>query len=143
MSIGLLVDYIVHILLRYFESKALTRVEKVKETLSSLGAAILSGGLSTLLAILPLAFSTSQIMRTVFIAFIGMITLGCSHGLILLPVVLSIVGPETTVSSEEANRFVAVKDEEGQKLSNVKTSIEGDEEIVQSNACEPKVIATC
>ena len=72
------------------------------ETLRTMGSAVLSGGLSTLLGIIPLAFSTSQVMRTVFITFFAMIALGVTHGLVLLPVVLSVVGPETTVSSNEA-----------------------------------------
>lgn len=97
MSIGLLVDYIVHILLRYYESSQFpTREAKVKDTLRTMGAAVLSGGLSTLLGVLPLAFSTSEVMRTVFVCFVAMVTLGCGHGLILLPVLLSCVGPEST-----------------------------------------------
>jgi Patched family len=61
------------------------------------GASILVGGLSTMLGVAPLAFSTSGVMRTVFISFCAMITLGISHGLILLPVLLSYCGPEVCV----------------------------------------------
>lgn len=65
----------------------------MKETLETMGASILVGGLSTFLGVIPLAFSTSAILRTVFTAFFAMVTLGLTHGLILLPVVLSLVGP--------------------------------------------------
>ncbi|CAB9519465.1 Pick C1-like protein 1 [Seminavis robusta] len=101
MSIGLLVDYIVHILLRYYESKGATREEKVKDTLRTMGSAVLSGGLSTLLGVVPLAFSSSQVMRTVFVTFFAMVAIGCSHGLIFLPIVLSYLGPEATVVPSE------------------------------------------
>ena len=96
VSIGLLVDFIMHVLLRYYESEAVTREEKVKDTLKTMGVSILIGGLSTFLAVIPLAFSTSVIIGTVFTAFFAMITLGVAHGLIFLPVVLSLIGPAMT-----------------------------------------------
>jgi len=66
--------------------------------LRTMGLAILLGGLSTFLGILPLAFSTSEIVHTVFMAFLGIVTLGMGHGLVLLPVILSTFGPEDQVS---------------------------------------------
>jgi Niemann-Pick C1 protein len=93
MSIGLLVDYAMHVLLRYFESPG-SRKEKTVEMLRTMGASILIAGISTFLGTLPLAFSTSEIFTTVFYAFLGLVTVGCGHGLILLPVVLSTIGPE-------------------------------------------------
>ena len=82
-----------HIILRYYESEGDTREEKVKETLRTIGASILVGGLSTCLGVIPLAFASSAILKTVFISFIAMVTLGVAHGLILLPVLLSYMGP--------------------------------------------------
>ena len=43
MSIGLMVDFIMHILLRYYESKQVIREEKVKDTLQVMGTSILIG----------------------------------------------------------------------------------------------------
>ena len=40
MAIGLLVDFLVHILLRYYETDGVTREEKVKETLRTMGASM-------------------------------------------------------------------------------------------------------
>eukprot|EP00549_Striatella_unipunctata_P007214 CAMPEP_0118691254 /NCGR_PEP_ID=MMETSP0800-20121206/10574_1 /TAXON_ID=210618 ORGANISM="Striatella unipunctata, Strain CCMP2910" /NCGR_SAMPLE_ID=MMETSP0800 /ASSEMBLY_ACC=CAM_ASM_000638 /LENGTH=867 /DNA_ID=CAMNT_0006589005 /DNA_START=310 /DNA_END=2913 /DNA_ORIENTATION=- len=93
MSIGLMVDYVMHVVIRYYESEKGTREEKVRDTLSTMGSSILIGGISTLLGVIPLAFSTSSIFTTIFVSFIGLVLLGCAHGLILLPVVLSMVGP--------------------------------------------------
>jgi predicted RND superfamily exporter protein len=92
MSIGVMVDYIMHILLRYFESCG-TRGDRVKETLSTLGASMLLGAISTFLGILCLAFSTSEILRSVFISIIGLIILGSLNGLVFLPVALALIGP--------------------------------------------------
>eukprot|EP00977_Amphora_coffeiformis_P018889 scaffold6781_cov204-Amphora_coffeaeformis.AAC.4 len=102
MSIGLLVDFILHVLLRYYECPG-NRHEKTVGMLKSMGSSILTGGISTFLGTLPLAFSTSVIFQTIFIAFLGLSTLGVGHGLILLPVVLSIIGPEDQVVRSAPN----------------------------------------
>jgi Niemann-Pick C1 protein len=96
MSIGLLVDYVMHVLLRYYESSG-NRKEKAVEMLRTMGSSILVGGISTFLGTLPLAFSSSEIFTTIFIAFMGLVTLGCGHSLILLPVILSTIGPEDQI----------------------------------------------
>lgn len=91
-SIGLLVDFIMHVLLRYYESTEKTREGKTRDALESMGSSLLLGGLSTFLGIMPLAFSTSQLLRSVFISYAGMIGIGLTHGLVVLPVILSLVG---------------------------------------------------
>jgi Niemann-Pick C1 protein len=101
MSIGLLVDFLMHVLLRYYELPG-NRREKTIETLRTMGSSILLGGITTFLGTVPLAFSTSQIFFTVFIAFMALVTLGISHGLILLPVILATIGTEEQVSATHA-----------------------------------------
>jgi Niemann-Pick C1 protein len=96
MSIGLLVDYIMHVLLRYYESSG-NRKEKTVEMLKTMGSSILIGGISTFLGILPLAFGSSEIFTTIFLTFLGLVVLGCGHGLILVPVILSTIGPEDEI----------------------------------------------
>jgi len=93
MSIGLLVDFILHILIRYYEVSG-TREEKVARLLGSMGSSILVGGTTTFLGTVPLAFSTSHIFTTFFVSFVAIVTLGMGHGLILLPIVLGLVGPQ-------------------------------------------------
>jgi len=97
MSVGLLVDFLMHVLLRYHESPGETREDKVKAALRTMGVSILVGGLSTMLGVLPLAFSSSNLMRTVFVGFFAMVTLGLTHGLMVVPVVLSLVGPIASI----------------------------------------------
>jgi predicted RND superfamily exporter protein len=92
VSIGLLVDFIMHVLLRYYEIHG-DRETRTKEMLRTMGSSVLIGGISTFLGVIPLAFSTSAIFRTIFITFLGLVTLGIGHGLILLPVILATIGP--------------------------------------------------
>lgn len=107
LSIGLIVDYTYHILLRYVETKSDDREFRVKETLRTIGASVFVGGVSTLLGVVPLAFSSSHIIRTVFIVFIALVTLGLSHGLILLPIVLSIIGPLNELPESDLDKSIS------------------------------------
>lgn len=128
MSIGLLVDFIIHPLLRYYECKTGTREDRVKEMLRTMGSSILIGGISTFLGIMLLAFSTSTIFGTIFRAFIGMVLLGCGYGLMLLPVVLSMVGPEDNYESRQTSI-----DETPEKET---TDVTTTERLVESNSQE-------
>lgn len=97
MSIGLLVDFVMHILFRFYELPG-TRDEKVVEMLRTMGSSILLGGTTTFLGTIPLMFSSSDVFETVFFTFLGIVTLGMGHGLILVPVLLSLFGPEVQIS---------------------------------------------
>lgn len=97
MSIGLLVDFNMHILLRYYESPCATRDNKVKDALQTMGSSVVIGGISTFLGVVPLLFSTSVMMKSLFYGFWGMVILGILHGVVLLPVLLSFLGPIETV----------------------------------------------
>jgi hypothetical protein len=65
-----------------------------------MGASILLGGATTFLGVIPLAFSTTTVFMVVFKSFLAMVCLGCGVGLILLPVLLSLVGPEGMTHNE-------------------------------------------
>ena len=94
MSIGLLVDHVMHIALRYYDSTESGREAKTKDVIRTMGTSVLLGGVSTFLGVLPLVISSSDVVHTIFVTFIGIVVLGIAHGLIFLPVVLSIVGPQ-------------------------------------------------
>ena len=94
-----MVDFLLHMFVRYYEVKG-TRTERVTKSLTSMGSSILLGGFSTFLGVVVLAFSVSFSFQIVFRAFVGMVVLGCSYGLILVPVVLSLVGPEDLVEEK-------------------------------------------
>jgi Niemann-Pick C1 protein len=96
MSIGLLVDFVIHVLLRFYEAPG-NRHEKTIVLLKTMGSSILIGAVTTFLGTMSLAFSTSDIFYTIFIAFLALVVLGSTYGLILLPVILSMIGPEVEI----------------------------------------------
>ena len=103
MSIGLVVDYVMHVLMRYYELKG-TRQERTVEMLRTMGASVLVGGLSTFLGTMLLAFSSTRMFYTIFVTFLGIVTLGLGHGLILAPVILATIGPEDESTDQDATK---------------------------------------
>jgi uncharacterized membrane protein YdfJ with MMPL/SSD domain len=118
MSIGLMVDFLVHVLMKYYESDG-NRREKTINMMRTMGSSILVGGISTFLGTLPLLFSKSHIFKTVLVAFLGLTTLGVGHGLILLPVLLATFGTEEVASTKGHHGL------EGPLVSTVPTDEEG------------------
>ena len=94
IAIGLCVDYSVHIC-HAFLTVSGTRRERAKAAIVDMGVAVLNGGFSTMLAFILLAGSDSHVFSVFFKIFLLVVIFGLFHGLILLPVVLSLIGPTT------------------------------------------------
>jgi len=98
ISIGVLVDFLLHILMKFYElqqhNPQMSRDDCVKNALETMGASMVEGGLTTFLAITPFLLSVLIVFRIIFNAFFAMVTVGIIHGIVLLPVVLSVWGPE-------------------------------------------------
>lgn len=144
LSIGLMVDFIMHVLMRYYEAYG-TREQKVKETLMSMGSSIFVGAISTFLGTLPLAFSTSEIMKTVFVAFVGLVTLGAGHGLILLPVLLSMFGTEECIREGESaseNIFVEGKEADDKDSADISEEEQAPAAVVDEEESGNFVVPT-
>ena len=94
IAIGLCVDYSVHIC-HAFLTVSGTRKERARAAIVDMGVAVLNGGFSTLLAFILLAGSDSHVFSVFFKIFLLVVIFGLFHGLILLPVVLSLIGPAT------------------------------------------------
>lgn len=78
--------------------------EAVAESLFTLGRSVLDGAASTGLAVLPLALSGSTIFRTFFVMFVGIVLLGITHGVVLLPVLLAqLPGGQTEVAAKRSS----------------------------------------
>ena len=64
-----------------------------------MGPAVLNGGVSTLIAFILLLTSDSYFFLTFFKIFFLTVLFGVWHGLVLLPVLLSMIGPEAYLSA--------------------------------------------
>ncbi|XP_074095417.1 patched domain-containing protein 3 isoform X1 [Cotesia typhae] len=103
LAVGLSVDYAAHVAHAFLNSKSLNdaesdennRTERALIAVRHIGAAVLYGAGSTLLAQSLLAFSEAYVFRTFFKIFFLVILFGVWHGLLLLPVILSSIGPRS------------------------------------------------
>ena len=106
-----------------------SRLEKTVKSLVTIGPAVFNGGVTTFLALLLCSGSTSHTFVTFFKVinkflkdfnqlfyqvFVLTVIFGLYHGLVLLPVLLSICGPESkdaedkTISSKIHNNMTVV-----------------------------------
>ncbi|CBZ49698.1 sterol sensing 5-transmembrane protein, related [Neospora caninum Liverpool] len=93
ISIGFAIDYATHICHTFCHCVGRTRDLRVFETLVLIGNPIFHGVLSTLLGVSVLAFTRSYVLRVFFKMMTLVLVLAFAHGVILLPVLLSLVGP--------------------------------------------------
>ena len=119
-----MVDFVIHVILRYVETKgSSSRTQKTQETLETIGSSVLVGGFSTLVGVFPLAFSSSEIFFTTFVIFFGLVLLGLLHGLVLLPVLLSMFGPLDSIHEDDVGN--------GEKQGEAVTAPEGENSSIE------------
>ncbi|KAK1879545.1 Patched domain containing protein 3 [Dissostichus eleginoides] len=92
MCIGFSVDFSAHISYSFVSSPKSDVNEKAIDAMARLGYAILQGALSTILGVLVLSMSGSYIFRTFFKIVFLVITFGLLHGLVFIPVFLTLLG---------------------------------------------------
>ena len=93
IALGLSVDYAAHIGRAFMEVNG-TPDERLRLCLENMGVAVLNGAFSTFLAVLLLGGSQSYVFITFFRQLFLCIVFGLAHGLLLLPVLMSIVNPK-------------------------------------------------
>ena len=101
LAVGLSVDYSAHVGHSFMVKGGTDKNKRALEALADMGAAVLAGGFSTFLAVVVLLFSTSYVFVVLSRQFCLTVVLGLAHGLILLPVMLSICGPKPFSSAED------------------------------------------
>merc|ERR1712157_611177 len=110
IAIGLAVDYSAHIGEAYVLSKRETRNEKVVDALNRVGASVFNGAFSTFLAVAAMGASQTYVFRVFFRQFFLVTLLGGVHGLIVLPALLSIIGPtKAVVYASDAEKELSPK----------------------------------
>uniref|UniRef100_A0A8C5Q6M2 Patched domain-containing protein 3 n=1 Tax=Leptobrachium leishanense TaxID=445787 RepID=A0A8C5Q6M2_9ANUR len=92
ICIGFSVDFSAHISYAYVSNKKPTSNDRIVDALHSLGYPILQGSLSTILGVIVLSTSESYIFRTFLKIIFLVIAFGVLHGLLFLPVFLTLFG---------------------------------------------------
>ncbi|XP_063971830.1 protein patched homolog 1-like isoform X2 [Diachasmimorpha longicaudata] len=99
---GLAVDYAAHVGLEFTRAGG-TRNERSISTLGLIGPAVFNGGLSTFLAFMLLGASREYLFSTFFKLFGAVVVFGLFHGLMFLPVILSLLGAEKKKDKKAEN----------------------------------------
>nr|XP_006813016.1 PREDICTED: patched domain-containing protein 3-like [Saccoglossus kowalevskii] len=100
VCIGFSVDYSAHLTYAFVISPRDTRNGRAVYGLYLLGLPIVQSVVSTIIAIAPLSTANTYVFRAVFkTVFLG-IFFGGLHGILFLPVLLSLVGPNKSQSSK-------------------------------------------
>jgi len=101
LAVGLSVDYSAHVGHCFMVKGGSDKNKRVTEALADIGAAVLSGAISTFLAVVVLLFSSSYVFKVLSRQFALTVLLGVLHGLVLLPVVMALLGPAPFSSAED------------------------------------------
>lgn len=85
--------------------------ERADTAVREMGTAVLHGSLSTFVAVLVLATSQSYVFRVFFKQFFGICLFGLAHGVLFLPVLLSLIGPEPIELSTQSTHTMKKEQE--------------------------------
>ncbi|GMT27500.1 hypothetical protein PFISCL1PPCAC_18797, partial [Pristionchus fissidentatus] len=145
MSVGFSVDYSAHIAYGYVVSTSDDPKTRIQEALGDLGWPVIQGGLSTILAVSVLADVPAYMIVTFFKTVVLAISIGLLHGILFLPVFLSIfVRGCCIIKSDHIGHHAvapAMKAKQTPQVAPWMSPIEGDANLYayQSSAFSPSI----
>lgn len=92
LAIGIAVDYSSHIAHSFLVLEGSKR-ERARGALRHIGGEVIDGAFTTGLSIAVMGFAEHYVFKAFFKTFLTIVVAGLWHGLVLLPVVLSLIGP--------------------------------------------------
>ncbi|KAK6757810.1 hypothetical protein RB195_015559 [Necator americanus] len=121
MSIGFSVDISAHISYHYYQVKAQTPLEKLEDAFLNIGWPTMQGGLSTMFAMMPVLIKPCY-LGMVFLKTVALVTVfGLVHGLIVLPVFLSML---TALRQKCSRNTIAPADNDGSESGGSTCSVQ-------------------
>uniref|UniRef100_A0A7E4W9R4 SSD domain-containing protein n=1 Tax=Panagrellus redivivus TaxID=6233 RepID=A0A7E4W9R4_PANRE len=130
MAIGFSVDFTSHISFHYHKAPQQNPKKRIQFALGIIGWPMVQVGLSTIVALLPLLFKQSYLALVFLKTIIVVVILGMFHGLVVLPVVLTMITrynpaseKSSADSSERSSQGSAERKESFYKSQNLIKSI--------------------
>ncbi|KAJ6226645.1 patched domain-containing protein [Anaeramoeba flamelloides] len=119
MSVGFSIDYSAHICHAFINRPAENRQLRATRAITEIGSSVVLGGITTFIGLSPvLIFANSDLFRIIVKIIYATIILGLLHGFVLLPILLTIIGPQTFLNGgEEKEKDTENFDSEGEKSS--------------------------
>lgn len=103
ICVGFSVDASAHVCHAYMTSEGKTRQTRINRAFDCVGGPIFNASMSSLIAVLTLAFSKSFIFQSFFKLMVLVISFGLLHAILLMPVLLAYFGPEVNNHSNSKN----------------------------------------
>ncbi|XP_012938856.1 patched domain-containing protein 3 [Aplysia californica] len=146
MSVGFSVDFCAHVCTAYMISDSPTRRGRATEAMIDASGPILNGGISSIIGLIALLFTESYIFQSFFKIMFLVIGFGTAHAVLLIPVVLSFIGPEARprIRDEYANNDDAIPSDDNVKANDDDDGVEegfhpsNDKNISLSGSESPK-----
>ena len=117
LAVGLSVDYSTHIVYAFLEAQGPDRHDRVQTAMRHIGSTVLNGGITTWLSIAVLATAKAYVFKIFFISFTIIVVFALLYGLLLIPVLLAIIGPNPMPKLNENNDHKQTTELSSSKIS--------------------------